>query len=106
MELDLAGLPSWYRQAACLGVPQTLGADPWFPEGQGASPAEAIAVCNVCPVREPCADHALEHRMREGVWGGLSAATSSTPSVLAAVRSTGRGPERLCAVLSRHRSGG
>lgn len=72
---DLEGfgdLPAWYAAAACLGVPDRLGRDPWFVEGQGAQPAEAIAVCEQCPVRQPCAAYAIEQGITEGVWGGLT----------------------------------
>jgi hypothetical protein len=32
----------------------------------------AKAICAACPVRQPCAVHALAHRELHGVWGGLS----------------------------------
>lgn len=32
----------------------------------------AQQVCAGCPVREPCADHAIRHCETEGVWGGLT----------------------------------
>lgn len=34
----------------------------------------AKAICAACPVRQPCAVHALAHRELHGVWGGLSEA--------------------------------
>ena len=30
------------------------------------------AICAECPVAEPCAAHAIEHREEFGIWGGLS----------------------------------
>jgi WhiB family redox-sensing transcriptional regulator len=33
---------------------------------------EAKAICGLCPVRQPCLEHALVNREREGVWGGLT----------------------------------
>ncbi len=34
--------------------------------------AAAKAVCAVCPVLQPCRDHALAAREPYGVWGGLT----------------------------------
>jgi WhiB family redox-sensing transcriptional regulator len=34
--------------------------------------AAAKAICAVCPVREPCLDHAITAREKQGVWGGLN----------------------------------
>ena len=66
-------VPAWMAAAACAG------ADPsaWFP-GKGGSYGDAAAVCDDCPVREACLDHALalegnapgNHRV--GMWGGLT----------------------------------
>lgn len=33
---------------------------------------EAKVVCAECPVRQPCLEHALSGRERDGVWGGLT----------------------------------
>lgn len=56
-ELDaLDGLlPDWFADAACLGHPEP---GLWFPEGRGASPQAAQAVCEGCATREPCAAYA------------------------------------------------
>jgi WhiB family redox-sensing transcriptional regulator len=58
----------WRQHARCLG------ADPELfypaPESDDGS-AEAKAICAVCPVREPCLEHAITHREKQGVWGGL-----------------------------------
>ena len=67
-DLDpLDNVPSWYNRAACRGR-WTADADPWF-----APPHDdALAVCEGCPVREPCGDFAAAEGIVEGVWGGLS----------------------------------
>lgn len=41
-------LPSWFAQAACLGMPSEV----FFPEGPGSSPRAALEVCAECPVRQ------------------------------------------------------
>ena len=33
---------------------------------------EAKAVCDVCPVREDCLEHAITNREHNGVWGGAT----------------------------------
>jgi WhiB family redox-sensing transcriptional regulator len=33
---------------------------------------DARAICDGCPVREPCLEHALEAREPAGMWGGLT----------------------------------
>jgi WhiB family redox-sensing transcriptional regulator len=58
----------WRRFALCLGHPSDL----WYPVGSDGG-AEAIAICSVCPVRLDCLRWAVEHREREGIWGGISA---------------------------------
>jgi WhiB family redox-sensing transcriptional regulator len=34
--------------------------------------ARAKAICQVCPVRQPCADYAIDIREPFGIWGGLT----------------------------------
>ncbi len=59
--------PAWRKRAACNGLdPHTFYPDP---DDEGL---EAKAVCEVCPVREPCLEHALSYREKEGVWGGAT----------------------------------
>jgi len=59
----------WRAKAACRGLdPSTF-----FPDQDDDEAAEpAKAVCEVCPVRELCLEHALGSREREGVWGGAT----------------------------------
>ena len=58
---------SWATKAACAGVDTAL----MFP-GQGDDTRPAKAVCDGCPVRAECLDHALRHNENWGIWGGTS----------------------------------
>lgn len=58
----------WRSHAACAGQ----DTDDWFP-ARGASLRHLRAICDACPVKTECAEFALEHRIPEGVFGGLSA---------------------------------
>jgi WhiB family redox-sensing transcriptional regulator len=57
----------WRGQARCRGVdPET------FHPGEEDDPSPAKAICELCPVREACLEHALAVREKHGVWGGLT----------------------------------
>jgi WhiB family redox-sensing transcriptional regulator len=60
--------------AVCDGV-ATVTYDPFFPEtpGSGAE-ADALAMCGICPVREPCLAYAVETGQMFGIWGGKTQA--------------------------------
>lgn len=61
---------TWRDQARCRGIdPQVF--HPAEEDEVGAATAKAI--CEVCPVREPCLEFAISAREKEGVWGGLTA---------------------------------
>jgi WhiB family redox-sensing transcriptional regulator len=64
-----AGSPNltWRKHAACRGLEPEV----FFPVTEEQT-EEAKAICNACPVREPCLDYALANREREGVWGGAT----------------------------------
>ena len=34
--------------------------------------AQAVEICRSCPVRSACLEHALEHGISIGIWGGES----------------------------------
>ena len=57
----------WQERALCA---QT---DPeaFFPE-KGGSVREAKKMCQLCEVKEPCLEFALNNDERFGIWGGLS----------------------------------
>lgn len=57
----------WVSRAACRGMDTAL----FFPaQGRGVA-GVVVAVCEGCPVRSECLEHALEHE-HFGVWGGMS----------------------------------
>lgn len=65
----------WREQAACRDYPNTL----FFGDDQGESEIErqarearAKAVCQRCPVIEPCLEFAMETNQKYGIWGGLT----------------------------------
>jgi WhiB family redox-sensing transcriptional regulator len=66
VEGDLA----WHAEAACRNAPT----DVFFPESDGRGKMmdwqAALAVCDTCPVTEPCLTYALRTNQRDGVWGG------------------------------------
>jgi WhiB family redox-sensing transcriptional regulator len=65
----------WQRSARCRGE---AGRDFYPPFGgerrrdRGARELRAKAVCDSCPVRVDCLDHAVRSGERYGVWGGLT----------------------------------
>jgi len=56
---------AWRHQAACRG----LDPEVFFP-GEAEPGDAAKAVCDRCPVRQPCLEWALASREKQGVWGG------------------------------------
>jgi WhiB family redox-sensing transcriptional regulator len=62
----------WRRAAACRDTAPDL----FFPVGTTGLAIEQIeaakAVCEQCPVKEPCLQFALETNQDSGIWGGLS----------------------------------
>jgi len=60
---------SWRLQAACRGLDPSI----FYPSTDDESDADqAKAVCDQCPIRQACLEHALTRREREGVWGGAT----------------------------------
>ncbi|MDT7742058.1 MAG: WhiB family transcriptional regulator, redox-sensing transcriptional regulator [Actinomycetota bacterium] len=56
----------WRHRARCRGEdPDTLFV-------QGAQQRDVREVCKACPVRTECLAHALDNRIRFGVWGGMT----------------------------------
>jgi WhiB family transcriptional regulator, redox-sensing transcriptional regulator len=57
----------WMSKGKCREVEH----DMFFPsDGVGVSAAQRV--CSDCPVKEPCLEYALFHRIDHGVWGGAS----------------------------------
>ena len=55
----------WMEQAACQGRPEL----DWF--DLDCNLQQTLTICMGCTVKERCLEFAVEHRMVEGVWGGL-----------------------------------
>lgn len=58
----------WQRKAACKGLDPTI----FYPADEDDECPDAKAVCAQCPVVEPCLEHALGVREKEGIWGGCT----------------------------------
>lgn len=57
---------TWAPLARCAGLDPAI-----FYPNDGHRP-EGLDVCNRCPVRVECLDHALTRPERHGIWGGMS----------------------------------
>jgi WhiB family transcriptional regulator, redox-sensing transcriptional regulator len=58
---------TWMAAGSCTQHPPAV----FFPsDGVGVEIAKRI--CETCPVKAPCLEHALESRIDHGVWGGAS----------------------------------
>jgi WhiB family redox-sensing transcriptional regulator len=54
-----------------LGNCRSVDPEVFFPsDGVGVEAARRI--CDGCPVKEPCLEYAISHRVEHGVWGGAS----------------------------------
>jgi WhiB family redox-sensing transcriptional regulator len=58
---------AWMAHGACRNYPPAV----FFPS-DGVGVERARAICATCPVVAECLEHALEHRIDHGVWGGCS----------------------------------
>ena len=66
--LPLPELDTWRNDAACRGHDTALWFDP-------TRPAEVLAICDTCPVDDPCR---IAGRREEGIWGGVEIRSSVT----------------------------
>ena len=57
----------WQHLALCAETDP----DAFFPE-EGGSQRIPKEICNSCPVRLQCLEHAIRNNETHGVWGGLS----------------------------------
>lgn len=63
---DLLQMPDFHMRGNCYGQDAEL----WWAEDDAAKRI-AVAVCQACPVRVECLEHALAVPEKEGIWGGL-----------------------------------
>src|SRR5829696_5367339 len=59
---------SWRDLAACLDV-VSADYDPFFADSAELQ-AEAITICQTCPVRDDCLTFAVRTGQQYGIWGG------------------------------------
>ena len=60
---------SWREVGRCKGADPSV----FFPEDDDDLADDAKAICDPCPVRETCLEHAITVREKLGVWGGYTA---------------------------------
>lgn len=60
-------IAEWMQKGSCAHQSPTT----FFPS-DGVGVEVARRVCATCPVKEPCLEYALTHRIEHGVWGGCS----------------------------------
>ena len=58
---------NWVGRAACRGLDPTI----FYPLTEEDAD-DAKVVCSQCPVNDECLEHAIEHREKNGVWGGAT----------------------------------
>lgn len=69
------GREPWQESAACTGDKAALFYPPLLVEKKAdrtLRERRAKAVCQSCPVRDACLDHAVDNDERYGIWGGLT----------------------------------
>ena len=64
--LELPPRPNFHQHAACRGMTHVM-----FP-GRHDDHRIAAAICNGCPVQEPCLEYALDNVERFGIFGGTT----------------------------------
>ncbi len=65
----------WQTRAACRGPQAAVFFPPSHFERKDDKlerEGRAKAICESCPVREPCLEYALRIREPHGIWGGLN----------------------------------
>lgn len=58
----------WMQHGRCRETDPEL----WWPEKGDHYGSKAKAVCHTCPVRVLCLNYAIEHRIGDGIWGGMT----------------------------------
>lgn len=62
----------WFNDAACA----TTDPDIFFPEiGDSVSGPNARTICHHCDTRTACLEYAINNRITDGIWGGVTART-------------------------------
>lgn len=65
-------IANWMEHGACKNP--VYDPDWWWPDHSHADKGDtpiALNICGGCNVRDLCLDYAIQHKEREGIWGGL-----------------------------------
>lgn len=63
----------WQDNAECRRPEYAKDRDLWYSDRKQGDVQYAIDICkSLCPVRDACAQYALEQRETFGIWGGLT----------------------------------
>lgn len=67
--MDSIPSDEWLEHAACNPTVAEL----FWPIGYGIGQdiSRALTICGNCPVIEQCGTWAVEHKVRDGIWGGM-----------------------------------
>ena len=65
---DLLNPEQWHRRAACASYDPELW---WREDTRDLGRKIALDICESCPVRGECLEHALATPEKDGIWGGL-----------------------------------
>jgi len=69
MRANAMTYPEWMESGSCA----SSDGDAWFADkGQGDLTRLAKRICAECPVKQLCLAYAVEERITEGIWGGVS----------------------------------
>lgn len=68
MTTQLTNLVNWKEYASCKGFNTS-----WFyPEQNDRTNLYKVRmICESCPVKQNCLDHAIETQETQGIWGGM-----------------------------------
>jgi WhiB family redox-sensing transcriptional regulator len=67
---ELLNRPAWHADALCREYTDEVT---WFPS-RGRSARPAVDICSCCLVQAECRQWALDRRVADGIWGGLTLA--------------------------------
>lgn len=61
-------MTTWMAEALCAEAEGNL----WFPDVNSPDAKYAKSICAECPVVDECLDYAVQNKIVEGIWGGMT----------------------------------